>query len=353
MFRYRNGELITNSHLKHAKFPSLKFLSIEPYDEGIYQCLARNEIGEASMTFYLHVSPRTMLNNPPLKPTCHSLNDNNLNVTFDARNSEKFSSISFIAAYDDFESDTGFSGDLKDRKNFIINRSILRSSKLLKPFHLYLRTMLPSGKFITMSPLSEPIICAFQQIEPKFIKASNGSFLGWNVDIADEDLSKTVITIQFLKNDSYEPLTFANEVVGSYEKIDHLKTWNDVEKSLQKFPANSSDHGNFTEVKVPGNVTGILIIKVEEIFVRIFGSIEENGTHIVQDFSNIEWKSLKVLKRPIETINVTDIQARSVTVNWDGLDLYKCLRACTYLKQDILPNFLREKSTLKLNCNKM
>jgi hypothetical protein len=291
-----------------------------------------------------------MLNNPPLKPTCHSMNDNNLNVTFDERNSEKFSSISFLATYDDFESDTGFSGDLKNKNYFIINQSILRSSKLLKPFHLHLRAMLPSGKFITMSPLSEPIICAFQQIEPKFIKASKGSFLGWNIDIADEDLSKTVITIQFLKNGTTEPLTFSTEVVGSYEKIDDLKTWNDIEKSLQKISVNSSDHGIFTEIKVPGNVTGILIIKVEEIFVRIFGSIAENGTHIEQDFSNIQWKSLKT---PIETISVTDVQARSVTMSWNGLDSYDCLRACTYLKQDILPNFLREKSNTRLNCEKM
>jgi hypothetical protein len=174
--------------------------------------------------------------------------------------------------------------------------------------------------------------------------------LGWNVDIADEDLSKAVITIQFLKNGTSEPLAFASEVVGSYEKVDDLKTWNDIEKSLQKFSVNSSDHELFTEVKVPGNVTGILIIKVEEIFVRIFGSIEENGSHIEQDFSNIQWRSLKA---PIETIKVTDIQARSVTMSWNGLDSYDCLRACTYLKQDSLPTFFREKPTTKLNCEKM
>lgn len=322
---------------------------MEPFDEGIYQCFARNDYGEASTTFYLHVRPRNLLNYPPLEPKCHSTDDGNLKVTFNRQSEDKFSSISYLASFDKSDFDSGFNTIFQNENNFTIARSTLRGAKPLKPFHLYMRFMWSSGKSLTLSLLSKPITCAFQQIEPKFIKASNGSFLGWNIDVSKEDLSKTIVTIQFLKNDSTDSLSFSNEVVGSYEKIDEAKTWADIERSLQKISVNSSDHGNFTEIKVPGNVTGILIIKVEEIFVRIFGSIEENGTHIMQDYENVKWR---ILKSPYEAITVSDIQSRSVTISWDGLDEHECLQACTYLKQDISPIFLRERST-KLNCEKM
>lgn len=347
--RYRNGELIKNSYIKYSRFSVLKFLSVEPSDEGVYQCFARNEFGEASTTFYVHVNPRSILNDIPLNPKCFTTDDGDLNVTFGRRKDEKYSLFSYLAAYENLESDSGFSPALPPNSHFIIKRSDLKSAKALKSFHLYMRSMLSNNINLIMSRLSEPMICAFQQISPKFIKATNGSFLGWDIDVSEKDLSKTIITIQFLKSNSSDALFFIGEVVGSYEKVDDLKTWNDIEKSLQKISVNSSDHGTFTEIKVPGNVTGILIIKVEEIFVRIFGSIEENGTHIQQDYENIKWKSLK---SPYETVNVFDIQSRSIMISWIGLDSHECLRACTYLKQDISLKFLREKST-KFNCEKM
>lgn len=347
--RYRNGEAIVDSPIKYASFPSLRILSVEPFDDGIYQCFARNDYGEASTTFYLHVRPRNLLNYPPLEPKCHSTDDGNLKVTFNRQIDDKFSSISYLASFDKSDFDSGFSTIFENENNFTITRSNLRGAKMLKPFYLYMRYMLSSGKGLTLSLLSKPITCAFQQIEPKIIKASNGSFLGWNIDVPEKDLSKTIITIQFLKNTSTDALSFSNEVVGSYEKIDETTTWTDVERSLQKIAVNSSDHGNFTEIKVTGNVTGILIIKIEEISVRVFGSIEENRTHIRQDYENGKWN---VLKSPYEALTVSDIQSRSITISWNGLDSYLCLQACTYLKQDISPIFLREKST-KLNCEKM
>lgn len=350
-YRYRNGELVEDSYIKYATFPFLRILSVEPFDEGFYQCFARNDYGEASSTFYLHVHPRNLLNDPPLEPECHSTDDGNLRVTFKPRVEDKFSNIQYIAAYNTSVTsfDTGVSSQILASENFFtISRSSLRSVESLKPFHLYMRYMLMNVQTITMSLLSKPITCAFQQIEPSLFKG-NGSFLGWNVDVSDENLSKTIITIQFLKNNNTDSLSFSNEIVGSYKKFNESKTWADIEKSLQKISVNSSDHGNYTEIKVPGNVTGILIIKVEEMFVRIFGSIEENGTHIIQDNESVKWR---ILKSPHETITVSDIQARSIVISWKGLDSNKCLQACTYLKSNS-PIFLRDSTATKLNCEKM
>lgn len=325
---------------------------MEPFDEGIYQCFARNDYGEASTTFYLHVNPRILLNYPPDGPKCHSTDDGNLKVTFNRQNEDKFNSISYIASFDKPNSDSGFSTILNNENNFTIARSILRDAKALKPFHLYMRFMFSSGISLTPSLLSKPITCAFQQIEPKLIKATNGikgSFLSWNVDVSKEDLSETTITIQFLKNSSTDGFPLSGEVVGSYEKIDEAKTWADIERSLQKFSVNASDNDSFSEIKVKGNVSGIFIPNVNEVVVRVFGSIAESGMHILQDYEDLKWK---ILKSPHEDITVSDIQSRSITISWSELDSYKCLQACTYLKTNVSPIFLRDRST-KLNCEKM
>lgn len=324
---------------------------MEPTDEGSYQCFARNEYGEASATFYLHVQPRSIIRKPPNNLKCQATDNGDLRVAFEQDSAESYNAIQYLAAYGNDERDTGVEKDKISNRGVEISKSNFLSAKPLKPFHFYVRLMQISKMGgLLLSLLSEPAICAFQQIEPKFIKASNGSFLGWDIDVADEDISKTIITIQFLKNGTTDALSFSNEVVGSYEKIDDFKTWNDIEKSLQKISVNSSDHRTYTEIKVPGNVTGILIIKVDEVFVRIFGSIEVNGMHIEQDYENMKWKSLK---SPYENITVTDIQSRSISITWNGLDSYECMKACTYLKQDVSLKFLREKFATKLNCEKM
>lgn len=328
----------------------MKIETIEPSDEGLYQCFARNDFGEASGTFYLHVRPANLLNYAPYNLKCSSMDDNVIMVSFEKRENEKISRIQYYVTTEESNVlSTLVSSDLNGKNNFDMRKKELKHIKSLKPFYLYVRSMLPSGGGMTISPLSKPILCAFQEIQPKFFKAQNGVFLRWTIDdISDEELSRAVITIQFLKNGTNDALSFSNEVVGTYTKFDEYLKWSDIEKNLQKISVNSSDHGEWTELKVSGNVTGIFIIKTDEIFVRIYGSIEENGEHLEQNFDNLKWESVKSSFAPLTVVSK---ESRSVEISWDGIGNITCMKACTFLKQNFLVS-LREPKT-KLNCEIM
>lgn len=336
----------------YAKSEILKIETIEPHDEGLYQCFARNDFGvEASGTYYLHLPPRNLLNYAPYNPKCHSMGDNTLMIEFQKREPEKVNRIQyFIATENPHDFITNFSTDLLGKNSFEITKSLMRIVKSLKPFHIFLRSMMPSGEALTTSTLSQPVMCAFQEIEPKFVKAQNGTFLTWKIDdLSHDELRDAIITIQFLKNGTSN-VPFVNEVVGTYAEWGDHVLWTEVEKNLQRITVNNSDYGQWTEIKVQGNVTGILIIKVEEIFVRIFGSIpSEDGTHLQQDYSMLKWKSVKAQFVPI---TISSIESRSVTINWNGLENFGCLKACTFLKQETLMA-LRSPAKSKINCKKM
>ncbi|KAL7017913.1 hypothetical protein ACKWTF_010565 [Chironomus riparius] len=347
---YRNGELIKNNPIRYAKSTTMKIETIEPYDEGLYQCFARNDFGEASGTFYLHVRPVNLLNYAPYNLKCSSIDDNAITVNFKRREDEQINRIQyFVASEEPSEYSTDFSAELMGQSSFDIKKARLRNIKSLKPFYLYVRSMLPSGGGMTISPLSIPTKCAFQEIEPKFVKAQNGTFLRWTIDdLTDEELSKSVITIQFLKNGTNDALSFSTEVVGTYAKFGDYVMWSDIEKNLQKISVNSSDHGEWTEIKVPGNVSGILIIKIEEIFVRIFGSMEEDDEFLEQDYSNLKWQSVKSSFAPLY---IDSIESRSIHISWNEIGKNKCMMACTYFKHNNFES-IREPKT-KLNCEEI
>jgi hypothetical protein len=318
----------------------LRIHSIDPYDEGLYQCFARNDFGEASGTFYLHLPPSNLLNYAPAHGKCYSTANNTLMIEFQKSEFERINRIQyFISTEEPRDFITQLSTDLLGRNTFELSKSSVPIAKSLRPFYLYMRSMMPSGAVMTMSPLSKVLVCAFQEIEPKFVKAQNGTFLTWRIeDLSYEELSKAVITIQFLKNntDSGSFMQFGNEAVGTYTHWrDKFIQYTEVEKNLQRISVNSSDQGDYTEIKVTGNVTGILIIKVEEIFVRIFGSIEENGVFLQQNFSQLKWKNVKSTFAPL---TISKVESRSVTIGWSGLDdsESECLKACTFLKRDTL-----------------
>ncbi|KAG5672256.1 hypothetical protein PVAND_002397 [Polypedilum vanderplanki] len=349
---YKNGKLIENTHIIHARNEILRIETLEFKDEGLYQCFARNDFGEASGAYYLHLPPRNLLNSAPVNAKCYSSGNNIITVEFQRNEFEHINKIQYSIATDeprDFI--TNFSVDLLGKNSFELSKSSVGIAKTLKPFYLYLRSMMPMGPSLAISPLSKEFVCAFQEIEPKFVKSDKGTFLTWYInDLSYEELSKAVITIQFLKNDTDNAVQFTNEAIGTYAHWnEELPQWKDVEKNLQKISVNSSDQGQWTEVKVTGNITGILIIKVEEIFVRIFGSIDENGHELQQNYSQVKWKSVKTTFAPL---TVSEIESRSVIISWSGLDdNNKCLKACTFLKQETLVSLRDSKS--KTRCEQI
>lgn len=322
-----------NNHVKYFEYPIAKIETIDPDDEGMYQCIARNDYGEVSSTFFLHIRLVLLLNNAPSNSKCFPMDNNKIHVTFDKETSEN--KIQYFIATDsprDFHSLVALDAT---STTFNIDTS-MSIFKPLKPFYLYMRNMAMtegSGSII-MSTLSKPITCATQGIEPRYVKASNGIFLRW--DKPETDVNITGYTIQFLKNVTTSQVAFKNEVVGTYEKLPTFVSWSDVSKNNVKIPAKNFDKANWTEVQVTGNVTGLYIPNASEISVRILGSVLENGELFDQNFDLLSWVNIKASSNSLEPLELGEVESREAKITWKGLDDISCARMCYNLKNEVI-----------------
>lgn len=266
-----------NNHVKYFEYPSAKIESIDPEDEGFYQCIARNDYGEASNNYYLHIRPTHMLVNPPLNAKCYPMDGGRIFVTFN-KESPTNQIMYFIATESPREFYTSIATGVNST-SFQLDKT---GTKALKPFYLYMRNMSPTttatGHKMVLSQLSKPIRCATQGIEAKFVKPPDGIFLRW--DAPDTDSNITSYTIQFLDSNQTVPVRFEHEVIGTYERWPTYVSWETVANSLEKFSVNGSSKTGFNgevwwEIQVSGNVTGVKIINTEEINVRILGTVME------------------------------------------------------------------------------
>lgn len=330
--RYKNGKKVPNNHVKYFEYPIIKIESIDPDDEGLYQCLAKNDFGEASSNFYLHLRPKRMMaGNGPTNAQCYPMDGNTMYVTFDKE--DPSNKIQYFIATDsprDFLSQIAIDAT---SSSFKIDSNKAKLIKPLKPFYLYMRNMQPLAHNMIMSTLSKPIICATQGIEPRFVKPPQGIFLRW--DAPANGMNITSYTIQFLNN-TPNPLRFINEVVGTYETFPTYVSYEDVDKKLEKIPAKSTNQKEWTEVQVPGNVTGFLIINTEEIDVRILGTVREDGELFEQDLSYLSWTKIKAADYSLDPIRLGEVNPRGVEIIWDGLNSGKCAEVCSILKQEFI-----------------
>jgi hypothetical protein len=347
--RYKNGEKLPSNHVKYFEYPIAKIESIDPEDEGLYQCLARNDFGEISNTFYLHIRPSIMLMNAPQNAKCFPMDKGEVLVTFNKEVSTN--KIQFFVASDsprDFHSALALNATIK---SFVIDSKAAGFYKPLKPFYLYMRNMSPSASnhaAMVLSQLSKPIKCATQGIEAKFVKPENGIFLRWDAPKTDSII--TSYTIQFLTNGSSNSVVFNGELIGTYETFPMYVSWETVEKKLEKISVKSYNNSEWSEVKVPGNVTGLYIINTDEINVRILGSVMEDGELFEQDLKFIKWTNIKAASISLEPLEVSEIESRSAVISWGKtLVLTNCSAICSNLKSEIISR----DSSEKFQCVKM
>lgn len=136
------------------------------------------------------------------------------------------------------------------------------------------------------------------------IFSTNGIFVWWpKVDNA------TSYLIQF-KSD--EPTPFTN-VVGTNRTIDEFVTWKDIgdlnptqvttnihpyhedadDASSTQSTSNANKTISIIELRVQGNVSGILIPNKSEIIVRILVPIIDEDGELIQDMKYVEWKKVR------------------------------------------------------------
>lgn len=215
-------------------------------------------------------------------------------------------------------------------------------------FYLYFRGLEKTGSekkgdsasptyTFEMSRLSKGVKCATQGLEIYSILHVGGIFIWWP---SLANLNPKHCLIQMWHNDTSTPTKFSNQIVGTVHELDLFSQWVDIQPKLVKisattniypqmeyvarekrsFAANAKRYPtleggsaqlletdilkdltskNFppnnvaiTEVKVPGNVTGILLPNTNKIIVRVLVPIEDGDGVLNQDTSFVEWRNV-------------------------------------------------------------
>lgn len=144
----------------------------------------------------------------------------------------------------------------------------------------------------------------------------SGIFVWW-----PKEKNVTAYVIQF---QSDETTAFSNHIVGTTRHIDEFQTWNDISGDLTNIPVVANIYPNtgtaddddddddyettksierkktnpkmITELRVNGNVSGILIPNTHEIVVRVLVPIIDDEGELNQDVRYVEWKKVRIFK---------------------------------------------------------
>lgn len=150
------------------------------------------------------------------------------------------------------------------------------------------------------------------------------------------------LNIQFRYNDTSNPTKFSDQIIGTKEKLNELERWDDIQpklikisaitnvypefegtrkkrfvfNNLKQFASSSSSAGasmpphmndelkvldtskrsdkleGITEVRVRGEVTGILIPNTQFIDVRVLVPVMDIDGELYQDNTYVEWKTV-------------------------------------------------------------
>lgn len=110
-----------------------------------------------------------------------------------------------------------------------------------------------------------------------------------------------------------EETTAFHDVIGTNRAIDEFETWDDISGDLIPIPATTNIHPNheeddeaatqslsngnktisIVELRVDGNVSGILIPNKHEIVVRILVPLIDEDGELIQDMKYVEWKKVR------------------------------------------------------------
>lgn len=133
--------------------------------------------------------------------------------------------------------------------------------------------------------------------------SKNGLFVWW------PKVTHINVTAYLIQFKSEETTAFQN-VVGTTRTIDEFETWEDISGDLITIPATTNIHPNYqnddatqsssngnkttsiVELRVDGNVSGILIPNKREIVVRILIPIVDDDGELNQDMRYVEWKKV-------------------------------------------------------------
>lgn len=341
---YRNGEKILTNSVTSVDGGQLRINSVDPKDGGIYQCMAKNEIGQAFSAAFLTVRLSGVASNLPrlYGVKCYPLNYGSVLVTF--RSTKPVEMINYYLSADNPSSWEAVP-PVKTSEKFIITGKM----DPLREYTLHLRGLIETSpdpsqplktgqdSMLMMSQLSKGVTCQTQGMELLSTPFPDHVFLWWpttnhqhiNNNIQHQRKNNYTLDVdhylvQLWNNDTLDnPSLFATEVIGTIGELDEYQTWNEIEKQLVKIPSEASlinstfvtgsaetfvqsskevgskkkhqirtrTHFNVMQVKLNGNVTGILIPNTKKVLARVIG-VKDGHVVLDQDLRYVQWKKV-------------------------------------------------------------
>uniref|UniRef100_A0A182F8D4 Neural cell adhesion molecule l1 n=1 Tax=Anopheles albimanus TaxID=7167 RepID=A0A182F8D4_ANOAL len=376
---YKNGREVRSNHIIHYSYPLLRINTIDPEDEGLYQCMAKNAAGHIAASAYLWIRDKQKYRHKAKRPEairCYPVDTTSLYLTFGMPNQASLGGISYMMYY--MASDDPVRWFSSAPTQLAEDGSLRISGSMVEPlrnYTIFLRACSLTDwsgnsnderKKVLPSRLSRAVRCASQGYPIlSTLFPNNGIFIWWP---KYDGVQPTSFIIQLRSGDGTTNLTasFTNEIIGTVDPLDDYMTnasgvdaatlasaamigaakqqqYKKQQQQQQQHESSESHrNGNdrqhrqitITRFKVAGNVTGILLPNVHSVMVRVLGSIAPDGEPMDQDLRYVPWKSIDVAAPRADAINrfqASHIDARSVQFTWSRFIATKLPNRCLHL----------------------
>lgn len=364
---FRNGELLASNSVIVVDGGLLRIHSVDPTDDAIYQCFASNAAGMAYSTAYLTVRTSTTALEATLPRVydvkCYPIDYQSILVTF--RATKPVHMINYYLMGDTLEAVAP--APVPTNHHF----NITGLMDPLRAYTLHLRGFTTDPHQMTtkvesrliMSRLSKGIKCQTQGLELLSTAFPDHVFLWWPPTNGKNNYTAPVdhYLIQLWGNDtrtSDNNWSMDGDVTGTNGQLDEYKTWNEIDQMLHKIPAEMSVintsyvvdgaesflkqsidgkrrkpsirfHFNVTQIKVPRNVSGILIPNTKRVWARVIG-VRAGEVIPDEELQYVQWKKVENSDNGVSKLRIVSANSKNVQLAWNafGRDKSTCLMLC-------------------------
>uniref|UniRef100_A0A087Z666 Neural cell adhesion molecule l1 n=1 Tax=Anopheles darlingi TaxID=43151 RepID=A0A087Z666_ANODA len=251
---YKNGREVRSNHIIHYNYPLLRINTIDPEDEGLYQCMAKNAAGHIAASAYLWIRDKQKYRHKAKRPEairCYPVDTTSLYLTFGMPNQASLGGISYMMYY--MASDDPVRWFSSAPTQLAEDGSLRISGSMVEPlrnYTVFLRACSLTDwsgnsnderKKVLPSRLSRAVRCASQGYPIlSTLFPNNGIFIWWP---KYDGVQPTSFIIQLRSGDGTTNLTasFTNEIIGTVDPLDDYMTYEELEPLLGRISAETGE----------------------------------------------------------------------------------------------------------------
>uniref|UniRef100_A0A2M4A6F4 Putative neural cell adhesion molecule l1 n=2 Tax=Anopheles triannulatus TaxID=58253 RepID=A0A2M4A6F4_9DIPT len=251
---YKNGREVRSNHIIHYNYPLLRINTIDPEDEGLYQCMAKNAAGHIAASAYLWIRDKQKYRHKAKRPEairCYPVDTTSLYLTFGMPNQASLGGISYMMYY--MASDDPVRWFSSAPTQLAEDGSLRISGSMVEPlrnYTVFLRACSLTDwsgnsnderKKVLPSRLSRAVRCSSQGYPIlSTLFPNNGIFIWWP---RYDGVQPTAFIIQLRSGDGTTNLTasFTNEIIGTVDPLDDYMTYEELEPLLGRISAEKGE----------------------------------------------------------------------------------------------------------------